>query len=391
MCLRWVSLLLVVLHLLQDAQCQRLEVHPSSPHCAQQGQMLNCDFKNSPETAFLEDVYRVVSNPKFPGLKDIDHSGRSAQGISVRNIRSLVIPWAACVDLELTNVKSVMFGVAGDENDACSSASTSIKLVESHANIIPRYISRLDVTKSSIETLHLDNDITQLEAVDSNFEELNIVSAISQSQIVKFERCNIKKLKKLSVTNRATLQMIDTNIEQSKPKSISIENTAATIHNCKFTEPRTVTIGANAEVSFKGTDSYLELTGPMDESAEEDANSERFAPGVPIPGAILTCHQQSSLIWIIPIVAVVVETIIIIFIKFKTWIPGLGDRSGGATSPVSSGFASPSMFPGVVGGVPRGMGTGNQYQSDPSQSSNNWYYSSESSTPISNLKYRGNF
>lgn len=381
----------MVTQILHEAQSGggRLEVHPDSPHCKQEGNMLNCDFNNSPETAFLEEVYKVVSNPKFPGMKDVDRSGRSAKGITVLNIRSLIIPWAACVNLEIINVKSVQFGGKSSEDEACSSSSTSIKLVESHANLIPRYISRLEMTKSSVVNLILDNEITQLEAVDSKFEIIDIVQNITYSQIVKFERCSIDKIKKLSVAERATLEMIDTKVKKSPPQSVYIENTAASIHNCKFNNYQAVTVGANAVVSFKGSSSYLELSGPTDDLVE-DKSSERRAPGVPIPGAVITCRQQSSLIWIIPIVAILVETIIILF-NFKNWFPGRSTQSGNPTSPVTRGFESPSMFPGVVGGVPRGTATDDLYHEDSSQSSNNWYYSSESSTANTNLKYRRNF
>nr|XP_053641852.1 uncharacterized protein LOC128695357 [Cherax quadricarinatus] len=333
----FVSVMMMVMTVAMAAY-ERTEfiVTSESPFCTPFPGFLTCDFKEADKTAILEEVNQVNK-------------------IFVHNVQELVVVSNGCVNLAIYNVARVTF----NSTIHCLQQDLSLKLVNSGTNLVPGYISHLDLAGSSAQKVVCHNKLKFLNIINSNVGVLDILQPLHKVT-VKLEDSKIDTLTSLKLDSKSQLLMRNVTINTLGKNSIHVLEASANIwiSNIKSSLDQAITLGPKSTLSIK--DVYGKVTfaglkdinGKVTATESQNANINEVSNGLQdvskISGSTVPkvmsrhrealpqlssnehlpsfhCSHLSHFTWILPTLLAIAEALIIIF-NCTNWFPALKSR-----------------------------------------------------------------
>lgn len=339
------SLLLVLVASATEPEAvSRLTVSLSSPHCKQIDSSFSCDFKNTQEPVFLDELPTPRTSKVF-----------------LHNAGSVTVAAKVCIHLAFFSVSSITF----DRNSECpTDTKTSLRLVDSGANLVPRQVIRLDMEDSSATVLDTEAEMESLNLVRSSLGVLHAQKPFRAHTIIKLEHSTISSIDGL-VLEGSQLLMINTTVDTIRRHGIQLRDSSGSIWLSSFKETydQALLLGAKSTLTLKGVDGKITLAG------SEEASSLRhiptttppppttspptrgpLPPGVPPKNAAKDlpeppCPRGSSIVWLLPTGVALVEAMIIM-VNCTNWFPAL--KGGRLRRGVEEGGRSTNTLEGVA-------------------------------------------
>lgn len=244
-----------------------------------------------------------------------------------------------CVHLAFFDVSSITF----DRNSDCpADAKTSLRMVNSEANLVPRQVTRLDMEDSSATVLDTEAEIESLSLLRSSLGVLNIPKAIRSNAIIKLEHSAVSSLDALVLEN-SQLVMINTTVSNIRRHGIQLRDSSGSIWVSSFkqTYDQALVLGAKSTLTLKGIDGKITLAGSEEASSVRQTpittpppvtthtppSQSHLPPGVPPKNlgkgsSEPPCPPTSSIFWLLPTAVALVEAMII-FVNCTNWFPAL--------------------------------------------------------------------
>ncbi|KAK7058704.1 hypothetical protein SK128_025998 [Halocaridina rubra] len=282
----------------------RLSIGPNSPYCTRLTDSLDCNF---------DGVDKAVVLDRFDGEMD-----KKILEVFVRNVDQLTVTGSICVKLHLNSVSNGIFS----RPHACNKEEQlSLRMTNSHVNMIPKYVSRLDMESSSADEFISERPFQSITITNSKLGTISVAQSTASNALIKIEQSEIKVLAKLKIGNGAQLTVINTTINEFRYNCLEIDDATANIGmtNIKRTELAALVLGSKANVVLDHIDGKVTLAGPKE--VKTDEFMEQRPPGVP-PNIRRPRNNEPNYFWIIPTVLALVEAMIIM-VNCTNWFPGL--------------------------------------------------------------------
>lgn len=294
--------------------------------------------------------------------------GQTVTTVYIHNAQQVVVA-DVCVSF-------VGFGVANltysNVPEACSlSQQFSFRLADSSTNLVPPYVTQLDLQRSAAKDVTLTRELKAFSVVNSDIGHLEVAQPIKRVTM-KVEHSVINNLEKLHLDSKSYLVLYNVTINEMKRKSLHIRESTVTVWASSITTSleQAIVLGHRSSMTLKDMDGKVSLAGPEEMpavpvEAAPQTQEERRPPGVPSKTPQIKaspCNRPSILLWVIPTALAAVEAIVII-INCTNWFPQLKGRR-------------------VPQGVEEGQAAGRRRQlesptTSSSSSFSTWYYNSE--------------
>ncbi|XP_047477835.1 uncharacterized protein LOC125031236 [Penaeus chinensis] len=326
----------------EPEEVSRLTVSLSSPHCKQVDSSFSCDFKNIEEPVFLDELPTPRTSKVF-----------------LHNAGSVTVAAKVCIHLAFFGVSSITF----DRNSECpTDAKTSLRLVDSGANLVPRHVIRLDMEDSSATVLDTEAEMVSLNLLRSSLGVLHVPKPFRANTIIKLEHSTISSIDGL-VLEGSQLLMINTTVDTIKRHGIQLRDSSGSIWLGSFKETydQALLLGAKSTLTLKGIDGKITLAGSEEASSlrhiptttsrpstTNPPSREPLPPGVPPKNVNLPeppCPRGSSIFWLLPTGLALVEAMIIL-VNCTNWFPAL--KGGRLRRGVEEGGRSTNTLEGVA-------------------------------------------
>lgn len=210
----------------------------------------------------------------------------------------------------------------------------SFKLVDSLTNLVPHYVTQLDLQRSAAKDVFLTRNLKSFSVVNSDIGQLDISQPILRVTM-KIEHSVIGSLEKLHLDGRSYLVLYNVTISGMKQKSLHIRDSTVNVwlSNIKTSLDQAVVLGHRASLTLKDTDGKVSLAGSEEVPAVNvqatPQTKEYRPPGVPpqTPQMVQPppCNKPSILIWAIPMAVATAEAIVIM-VNCTKWFPALKGR-----------------------------------------------------------------
>ncbi|XP_076029340.1 uncharacterized protein LOC143018104 isoform X2 [Oratosquilla oratoria] len=281
-------------------------VDGSSPYCRQSDTFLDCNYENTEEVVYLEKVKE--------GMKRL----------YIRNAQSVRVPWAACVPITFVHVHEVIFA----KNQLCEGITTSLKLVNSHVNLIPSHVNRVDLEKfSGADEIEMEEEVQQLTVDDSKIGTLNLKVPVPKGITVNIDKSEIKVLQGIALAKGSNLIISNSNVTAIEGAGVLVGPGA----RANFWASRVGTsVGEGVVVQPRGLVSLSAFSGKLSVSGDDDEEEEQVAEGKPAqdpshPKAqlkqSLKCGVQRVALkawqWMVPTFLAVIEGAILVFLLLR--------------------------------------------------------------------------
>lgn len=240
------------------------------------------------------------------------------------------------------------------------------KLTDSSTNLVPPYITQLDLQRSQAKDVVLKRDLKAFSVVHSVIDHLE-VSQPMQRLAIKVEHSVIDNLAKLHLEGKSSLVLYNVTINEMKQKSLHLKDSMVNIwvSNIKTSLGHAIVLGHRSSVNLKDMDGRVSLVGPeelpaMGIQATPQTHEERRPPGVPQKNQVIKappCNRPSILLWVLPMCLAAVEGIVII-INCTNWFPAFKARR-------------------APQGPEEGRDAMSQRQPESTATYSTWYYNSE--------------
>lgn len=327
-----------------------LEVSPHSQYCMQHPSFLSCDFKGTQEVVTLDSLHT--------------RGGKTVNTIYIHNAGQVVVG-EICVSLVAFSVANITYTAVPQ---ACNPEQSFIfKLADSSTNLVPPYITQLDLQRSEAKDVILKRDLKAFSVVHSDIDHLEVYQP-TQRLAMKVEHSVVDNLEKLHLEGKSSLVLYNVTINEMKQKSLHLKDSMLSIwaSNIKTSLGHAIVLGHKSSVNLKDMDGRVSLVGPeelpaMPVQATPQTQEERRAPGVPpkTPKVVKAppCNRPSIMLWVLPTALAAVEGIVII-INCTNWFPALKARR-------------------APHGPEEGQGAVRQRQPESTAAYSTWYYNSE--------------
>ncbi|XP_042234048.1 uncharacterized protein LOC121874145 isoform X2 [Homarus americanus] len=331
-------------------------------------------------------------------------AGRLPDRVFVHNVQDLVVERNICVHLAIYNAANISFS----STSTCSHQDyLSLKLVDSTTNLVPSYITHLDMKGSSAQEVVCHNDLQFFTVINSDLGLLDILQPV-RNITVKLEDSKIDVLAKLILESKSQLFIVNVTINTLGQNSVHVLEASVNIwaSNIKSSRNQAITLGPKSTLSIRDVDGKVTFAGPpqdvddkgtlntpenMDDKERLDAlqdesgistspkfdhksQNPRRSPKHPSNSYTPAhrCINSSPLIWLLPTLLATVEAFIIIA-NCTNWFPALKSRQ---------------IRRGVEEG---GRSIGNSQDGGASHADPTWYYSRETLVPShTNMRQRVN-
>ncbi|KAK4299182.1 hypothetical protein Pmani_028530 [Petrolisthes manimaculis] len=221
------------------------KVAASSPFCSDHTSFLTCDYKGNDEIVFLERL-------------------SDAKKVYIHNAQHLVVLEDVCLGLGLFNVDNVTFSVT--PSISCSHLDhISLKLVNTAVNLVPGYITHLDMQGSKAGSVECHRELRQITVVHSAIDTLEVMKPIRGIHI-KFDHTTIGTLKNLEIEERANLIFFNVTVGTLMRNSIRLHDASGLIFSSdiKHSHEQAIVLDSKSTLSIKGIDNRVTFAGPKD-------------------------------------------------------------------------------------------------------------------------------
>ena len=260
--------------------------------------------------------------------------GQPVNIIYIHSAEQMLVADDICVSLAVFNVNNLTY--SGIPKTCNPNQHFSFKLVDSTANLVPSYISQLDMQRSTTKEVIIDRELKSFSVISSDIGHLKVSKPVMALNI-NVEHSVIDNLEKLHLEDKSQLVLYNVTINKMAKSSLYLQESFINIWagNIKASVAQAIILGPKASLTLKDTDGRVSLAGLQElppvpaAAAAAPTQTERLPPGVPPPPHQLTrgtpsCNQ-SVLLWVFPTVLAAVEAIIII-INCTNWFPSLKGR-----------------------------------------------------------------
>lgn len=336
-------LLVLVAAATEPEEVPRLTVSLSSPYCKQVDSSVSCDFKDTEEPVFLDELPTPRTSKVF-----------------LHNAGSVTVAAKVCIHLAFFSVSSITFA----KNSECpADAKISLRLVDSGANLVPPQVIRLDMEDSSATVLDTEAEMESLNLQRSSLGVLHAPKPFRANTIIKLEHSTISSLDGL-VLEGSQLLMINTTVDTIRKHAIQLRDSSGSIWVSSFrqTYDQALLLGAKSTLTLKGVDGKITLAGSEEASSlrhiptttappptTSPPSREPLPPGVPPKNRAkdlpAPCPRGSSIFWLLPTGVAIVEAMIIM-INCTNWFPAL--KSGRFRRGVEEGGRRTNTLEGVA-------------------------------------------
>ncbi|KAK8396803.1 hypothetical protein O3P69_005041 [Scylla paramamosain] len=275
-----------------------LQASPNSKYCTQHPTFLFCDFLGAQELVVVESLAK--------------RGGQTVNTAYLHNAEQMLVAMAS--------LKPVI-----------PNQHFSFKLVDSSTNLVPPYVSQLDMLRSAAQEVSIDRDVKLFSATSSVIGHLKISKPVRALNI-KVENSLIDKIEKLHLESRSHLVLYNVTVNKVTQSSIYLKESSMNIWTgaIKTSLEQAIILGPRASVTLKDTYGKISLAGPKEVApvpAPAPPQQEHRPPGIPPPTSQTARQQtppynQSVLVWVFPTVLAAVEAIIIL-INCTNWFPSL--------------------------------------------------------------------
>lgn len=249
--------------------------------------------------------------------------------VYVHNAQEMVVASTFCANLAVYSVGQVNF----ISSPLCQHQEfLSLTLVDTNANVIPSYVTHLEIEGSSTSKIIITNNLKALSIVRSYVELLDVIHPI-QGVVIKIQQSQIDTLKNLKLESKSHLLLRNTTINTLGEKSIYLNEASVSIWNCNIEDSldHAITLGPKSTLSINNVDGKVTFSGPNDLSgigSDSQPQPNTMSPhskplSLPTPTREASrCTYPSPLFWALPSLLAVVEAIIIMA-NCTNWFPVL--------------------------------------------------------------------
>lgn len=237
-----------------------------------------------------------------------------------------------CISFVGFNVANITYTTVPE---TCSTDQQfSFKLADSNTNLVPPYITHLDLQRSAAKDVILTRHLKAFSVVHSDIDHLEVSPPIERLNM-KVEHSTIDNVEKLHMERKSSLVLYNATVNGMKWKSLYLKDSVVNIwaSNIRTSLEQAIVLGHRSRVTLKDMNGRLSLTGleemPAESVRAQQTQEERMPPGVPpkIPHIVKAppCSKPSILLYVIPMALAAVEGIVII-INCTNWFPALKGR-----------------------------------------------------------------
>lgn len=292
-----------------------LQASPNSKYCTQHPTFLFCDFLGAQELVVVESLAK--------------RGGQTVNTAYLHNAEQMLVASDICISLLAFSVTNITY--SGIPETCDPNQHFSFKLVDSSTNLVPPYVSQLDMLRSAAQEVSIDRDVKLFSATSSVIGHLKISKPVRALNI-KVENSLIDKIEKLHLESRSHLVLYNVTVNKVTQSSIYLKESSMNIWTgaIKTSLEQAIILGPRASVTLKDTYGKISLAGPKEVApvpAPAPPQQEHRPPGIPPPTSQTARQQtppynQSVLVWVFPTVLAAVEAIIIL-INCTNWFPSL--------------------------------------------------------------------